>query len=103
MKIRLSEELSFDWKVEKIGVIGPGIVGMPMASLLANARIKIGTDQPAQVVVVQRNSANSGWKVDAINQGKSVIGGIEPGLDRVTGEMVEEGLLSATHDYKELV
>ena len=83
MKIRLSDKLSFDWKVEKIGVIGPGIVGMPMASLLANARIKIGTDKPARVVVIQRNSVNSGWKVDAINKVKSVIGGIEPG--RVAG------------------
>ena len=32
MNIRLSKKLAFDWKVEKIGVIGPGIVGMPMAS-----------------------------------------------------------------------
>jgi UDP-N-acetyl-D-mannosaminuronic acid dehydrogenase len=68
------------WKIQKIGVIGPGIVGMPMAGLLASARIKIGTDQPAKVVVVQRDSKNSGWKVDAINKGQSVIGGIEPGL-----------------------
>ena len=102
MEIRLSEKLSFDWKVEKIGVIGPGIVGMPMASLLANARIKIGTDQPAKVVVIQRNSVNSGWKVGAINQGKSVIGGIEPGLDRITNEVVEAGLLSASYDFSNL-
>ncbi len=102
MNIRLSEKLSFDWKVEKIGVIGPGIVGMPMASLLANARIKIGTDKPAKVIVIQRNSVNSGWKVDAINQGKSVIGGIEPGLNRITNEVVEEGLLSASYDFNNL-
>ena len=31
------------WKIEKIGVVGPGIVGMPMASMLAHAKIKIGT------------------------------------------------------------
>ncbi|MBT4726840.1 MAG: hypothetical protein HOB88_00235, partial [Bacteroidetes bacterium] len=74
MKIQLTENYSFDWKVEKIGVIGPGIVGMPMATLLANSRIKVGTDKPAKVCVVQRNSKNSGWKVDAINSGKSVIG-----------------------------
>ena len=36
-----------NWKVEKIAVIGPGIVGMPMAALLANARISIGTGTPA--------------------------------------------------------
>ena len=34
------------WKVEKIGVVGPGIVGMPMAAMLAHARITIGTDKP---------------------------------------------------------
>ena len=102
MNIRLSEKLSFDWKVEKIGVIGPGIVGMPMASLIAKSRIKIGTDKPAKVIVIQRNSRNSGWKVDAINKGKSVIGGIEPHLNKITGEVVNEGLLSASHDFNDL-
>ena len=37
-----------NWKVKKIGVIGPGIVGMPMAAMLASARIKIGTVEPAK-------------------------------------------------------
>jgi len=87
------------WKIEKIGVIGPGIVGMPMAALLANAKIKIGSDEPAKVVVVQRNSVNSGWKVDSINSGKSVIGGIEPELDDITREAVNAGLLSASSDF----
>ena len=102
MTITLNENTSFDWKVEKIAVIGPGIVGMPMASLLADAKIKIGTDNPAKVVVVQRNSANSGWKVDAINAGKSVIGGIEPGLNDITEKAVQEGLLFATSDFSQL-
>lgn len=88
-----------EWKVSKIGVIGPGIVGMPMAALLAHARIKIGSDEPARVVVVQRNSRHSGWKVAAINEGRSVIGGIEPGLNDIVRESVQEGLLSASHDY----
>ncbi len=90
------------WKVEKIGVIGPGIVGMPMASMLAHAKIKIGTEQPAKVVIVQRNSHNSGWKVDAINSGRSVIGGIEPNLDEITEEAVKNGLLSASSDFSVL-
>ncbi len=90
------------WTVKKIGVIGPGIVGMPMASLLANAQIKIGSDIPAKVVVVQRKSVNSGWKVDAINNGKSVIGGIEPDLDRITKSASDAGTLSATSDYTNL-
>ena len=91
-----------NWKVRKIAVIGPGIVGMPMAGMLADAKIKIGTDEPAKVVVVQRNSNNSGWKVDAINSGQSVIGGIEPALNDIVKNAVDEGLLSATHDYSEL-
>jgi len=87
------------WKIQKIGVIGPGIVGMPMASLLANAKIKIGSDEPAKVIVVQRDSINSGWKVDAINNGQSVIGGIELELDTDTEAAVKAGLLSASSDF----
>ena len=90
------------WKIEKIGVIGPGIVGMPMASLLANAQIKIGTNQPAKVVIIQRKSVNSGWKIDAINSGKSVIGGIEPELNDITRSAFEKGLLSGSSDYSAL-
>ncbi|MFB6341472.1 nucleotide sugar dehydrogenase [Saccharicrinis sp. FJH62] len=92
-----------NWKVEKIGVVGPGIVGMPMAALLADAKIKIGTNQPAKVVVIQRNSENSGWKVDAINSGKSVIGGIEPELNDIVEKSVKEGILSASHDFNDIV
>ena len=87
------------WKIEKIGVIGPGIVGMPMAALLANAKIRIGTENPAKVIIIQRKSINSAWKVDSINQGKSVIGGIEPNLGEITKNAVESGLLSASSDY----
>lgn len=90
------------WKINKIGVIGPGIVGMPMAAMLANAKIKIGTNEPAKVVVLQRNSVNSGWKVDSINSGKSVIGGIEPELDDITHAAVEAGNLSASSDFSVL-
>lgn len=96
------EEYFKNWKLEKIGVIGPGIVGMPMAALLANAQIKIGNDKPAVVTVVQRNSGNSGWKVKAINDGKSVIGGIEPGLNKVVEQNVNEGRLNASWDYSVL-
>jgi len=90
------------WKIEKIGVIGPGIVGMPMASLLANAQIKIGTTIPAKVIIIQRKSKNSGWKIDSINSGKSVIGGIEPELDDITKSAFEKGLLSGSSDYSTL-
>ncbi len=88
-----------NWEVRKIVVIGPGIVGMPMAALLAHARIREGTTDPAKVVVLQRPSPTSGWKVDSINAGRSPIGGVEPELDRVVAEAVQAGQLSATSDY----
>jgi UDP-N-acetyl-D-mannosaminuronic acid dehydrogenase len=90
----------YQWSLKKIAVVGPGIVGMPMAALLANARIKEGSDTPAKVVILQRNSRTSGWKVPAINAGKSVIGGIEPALDDIVRETVKEGILSASHEYE---
>ena len=87
------------WEVRKIAVVGPGIVGMPMAALLAHARICEGSNVPARVTVIQRNSETSGWKVDAINAGRSPIGGVEPDLDRVVAESAAAGLLDASHDY----
>ncbi len=90
------------WLIRRIGVIGPGIVGMPMAAMLAHARIREGGDAPARVTVIQRASPTSGWKVDAINAGKSPIGGIEPDLDRVVQESVAAGLLDASHDIAAL-
>jgi UDP-N-acetyl-D-mannosaminuronic acid dehydrogenase len=102
MNPQLQPNFINDWSVNKIGVIGPGIVGMPMAALLAGARIKIGSARPAEVVVIQRNSHFSGWKVDAINSGHSTIGGIEPWLDYIISQPVSENLLRASHNYSEL-
>lgn len=102
MPLQFTDASHFQWEVRKIAVVGPGIVGMPMAALLAAARIREGSDEPARVVVVQRKSATSGWKVDAINAGRSVIGGVEPGLDDIVNEANRAGLLSATHDYADV-
>jgi UDP-N-acetyl-D-mannosaminuronic acid dehydrogenase len=99
MPLTLANDRVVSWQVRKIAVVGPGIVGMPMAALLAHARIHEGTDSPAIVTVIQRNSANSGWKVDSINAGRSPIGGVEPDLDRIVSEAVAAGLLSASHGY----
>ena len=98
MPLMLDGETARDWRVRKIALLGPGIVGMPMAALLADARPRIGQDEPATVLVVQRNSKTSGWKVAAIREGRPVIGGVEPGLDDVAREAVKAGLLDATHD-----
>jgi len=100
MPLSFTSADDFQWSVKKIAVVGPGIVGMPMAALLANARIREGSDTPAKVVVLQRNSKTSGWKVPAINEGRSVIGGVEPALDSIVSETVKEGILSASHDYE---
>jgi len=98
MPLTLEDGRARDWHIKKIAVIGPGIVGMPMAALLAHARIREGSEEPAHVLVVQRNSPTSGWKVAAINAGKSPIGGVEPGLDEIVAQSVAAGVLSATDD-----
>lgn len=102
MPLTLTNGSVTSWSIRTIGVIGPGIVGMPMAALLADARVRIGTDQPARVHIVQRRSPSSGWKVDAINRGESPIGGVEPGLDAVVKATVAAGLLAASDDPADL-
>lgn len=84
-----------------IGVIGPGIVGMPMAALLAKAECDRGSGG-GRVLVVQRASPTSGWKVGAINAGQSPIGGVEPDLAAIVAETVREGRLAASHDATDL-
>mgnify|MGYP002386864553 FL=1 len=79
---------------QDIAVVGAGIVGVPMAALLAEAGHR--------VVVIQRASPTSGWKVAAINAGRSPIGGIEPGLDAIVAEAHAGGRLRASPDYAEL-
>ena len=79
---------------QRIAVIGAGIVGVPMAALLAQA----GHD----VRVIQRPSQTSGWKVGAINEGRSPIGGIEPELDEIMARAHAAGLLRASHEFDEL-
>lgn len=102
MPLSLRNGVPGPWRIDKIGVIGPGIVGMPMAALLAHARVREGGDRPSEIVVLQRRSATSGWKVDAINAGRSPIGGVEPDLDRIVADSVAAGLMRATHDPGEL-
>lgn len=82
----------------KIAVVGPGIVGMPVAAMLATSRSTDGWPPP-RVVVVQRNSPTSGWKVEAINEGRSPLGAVEPELAVAVSEAVRAGRLTATHDY----
>ena len=74
MPSELRDTDDHDWRIGKIGVVGPGIVGMPMAALLARASMRGVLATKPQVVVVQRASATSGWKVDAINAGDGRYG-----------------------------
>ncbi len=99
MLLTLRDGVAPAWRVDKIAVVGPGIVGMPMAALLARAALGSSGAPSPTTLVVQRRSARSGWKVDAINAGRSPIGGLEPDLDRIIAEAVAAGALSATHDY----
>jgi len=85
----------------KTVVVGPGIVGMPMAALLADATRRLDTPS-GEVVVIQRNSPTSGWKVAAINRGESPIGGVEPGLDELVSLNARAGTLRASHSYAEV-
>ena len=41
MKVNQAPISAETWKIEKIGVIGPGIVGMPMAAMLAKHKSKL--------------------------------------------------------------
>lgn len=82
----------------KITVVGPGAVGTPVAVLLASATGSDGSPPP-RVVMVQRPSASSGWKVKAINGGRSPLGSHEPQLERLLAQSVVRGRLSATHDH----
>ena len=76
--------------LREIGVVGPGVVGMPIAALLATAELWAPDGAPTRVTVVQRASASSGWKVGAINAGRSPIGALEPALDELVGARCRE-------------
>ena len=75
----------------KIVVVGMGYAGIPSAALFANVN-------GITVAGLQRKSQRSGWKIDCLNQGKSPIGGDEPGLAELINKVVKEDQLKATDD-----
>jgi UDP-N-acetyl-D-mannosaminuronic acid dehydrogenase len=81
--------------VTKIAVIGMGYVGIPCAALLAEV-------DGFEVTGIQRRSKRSGWKIDAINSGKSPIEGDEPGLDELIARVVKKGTFKVTDDFSAL-
>ena len=88
--------------VREIAVVGPSAVGMPLAALLANAELWAPDGSPTRVLVVQRPSATSGWKVGAINAGRSPLGGPERSLDTLVAEGAGSGRLRATTSYLDI-
>ncbi len=75
----------------KIVVIGMGYVGIPCAVLLADV-------EGFQVTGLQRRSQRSGWKIEALNQGRSPFEGDEPGLAELIAKVVKKGTFSVTDD-----
>ena len=88
--------------VREIAVVGPGFVGLPMAALLASAELWSPDGAPTRVTVVQRPSSTSGWKVGAINAGRSPIGTLEPAVDELVAQGAGSGRLRATTQYAEI-
>lgn len=68
-------------KIEKVTTIGMGYIGLPTAALIANSGLRVhGVDVNPMVV-------------EAVNEGRIII--VEPDLDELVKQVVEDGLLSA--------
>lgn len=79
----------------KVAVIGLGYIGLPLAALLANT-------EGFKVTGIQRRSARSGWKIDAVNRGKAPVNDIEPEVGRMVSEAVNNDTLRASDDFMEV-
>lgn len=88
--------------VREIAVVGPGVVGLPMAALLATAELWAPDGAPTRVTIVQRPSTSSGWKVGAINAGRSPIGALEPAIDELVAQGAGSGRLRATTQFGDI-
>src|SRR6187402_3870570 len=88
--------------LREIAVVGPGVVGLPMAALLASTELWAPDGTPTRVTVVQRASTTSGWKVGAINAGRSPIGALEPAIDELVAQGAGSGRLRATTQYGDI-
>jgi len=86
--LRLIEERG---KINRVGVIGMGYVGIPSAMLFA--------DHYGLVYGFQRRSATSGHKIDVLNDGKSPLKGEEPGLEELIARVVKDKSSFATPDF----
>lgn len=77
-------------KQAKVGVVGLGYVGLPVACMLAEAGFRVtGLDIKQE-------------RIDMINAGISPIEGKEPGLAELLERVVQNGKLNATTDFNTL-
>jgi UDP-N-acetyl-D-mannosaminuronic acid dehydrogenase len=75
-------------------VVGMGYVGTPVAALFA--------DVPGfNVIGIQRRSSRSGWKLDALNEGRSIIESDEPELTELIKRVHDKGTFHVTDDPTE--
>ncbi|MBN1260170.1 MAG: nucleotide sugar dehydrogenase, partial [Anaerolineae bacterium] len=90
METLLELQRKIETRTARLGVIGLGYVGLPVACLFAEAGFKVvGIDVKAE-------------RVARINAGVSPIEGEEPGLADLLASVVAAGQLHATIDYGEL-
>jgi UDP-N-acetyl-D-mannosaminuronic acid dehydrogenase len=79
-----------------LAVIGMGYVGIPAAALFADA-------EGFHVTGIQRRSARSGWKLDALNAGQSPFPDNEPGMaDLIRRVVVEKKTFEVTDRFDAL-
>src|SRR5690349_3519317 len=83
-------EEKVDNRTAKLGVVGLGMVGLPVAALFADRGFQVaGVD-------VRRD------RVAVINDGRMPMVGEEPGLPEMLAAVVRAGKLRATADYADL-
>jgi nucleotide sugar dehydrogenase len=88
--------------VRELAVVGAGRVGVSLAARLATAELWAPDGAPTRVTLVQRPSPSAGWKVGAINAGRSPIRGLGPALDELVAQGAGGGRLRATSDVAEV-
>lgn len=85
---KLQEKI--EQKTARLGVIGLGYVGLPLACLFAEAGFEVvGVDIQSE-------------RIAQINQGQSPITGIEPGLSALLASVIAAQRFGATIDYEVL-
>lgn len=77
-------------RTARIGVIGLGYVGLPVACTFASSGFRVVGVDIARV------------RVEQINRGENPIQGKEPGLDQLLRKVIEDGSFQATDDYAAL-